>query len=81
VTLPVPVGATVTVPLADCVPLKALPITFEAVAEQEVALADVQASCTPWPKLMLDACLGDVNVTVGFGVDIGVGIIVDIGAL
>jgi hypothetical protein len=36
-------------------------------AVQEVALLDVQVSCTPWPKLMVDACAGAVIVTVGMG--------------
>jgi hypothetical protein len=40
---------------------------LDADAAHEVALLDVHASCTPWPKLMVDAWAGAVIITVGMG--------------
>ena len=67
VTLPVPIGVTTTDPLVGSFPLKVPPIVLDALAEQEVVLAEVQASLITWPKLMLAACVGAVNITVGRG--------------
>jgi hypothetical protein len=35
---------------------------------QEVALVDVQASFTAWPKWIEDACAGELNFTDACGV-------------
>jgi hypothetical protein len=64
VTLPGPVGATVTDPLVACIPVKAPPLILELLAVQDVTLVDVQASLTPCPKVMVDAAVGEVKVTV-----------------
>jgi hypothetical protein len=68
VTVPVPTGATVADPLGDWLPLNAPPISLEADAEQEVALLDVHASITACPKRIVEACAGELNMTVGCGV-------------
>ena len=70
-TVPLPVGATVAFPLVAGLVGKALPIMLDAVAEQEVALVDVHASCTACPRLMVEALIGAVNITVGIAIGIG----------
>jgi hypothetical protein len=62
----------------DCVPVNVPPVVLDVVAVQDVALVDVQVSCTDRPKATLVACAGDVNATVGMG---GGGGVMDIGAL
>lgn len=42
-------------------------MSLEADAEQEVALLDVHASATACPRWIVDACIGELNVTVGCG--------------
>src|SRR5579864_3554467 len=56
-TVPLPVGATVAFPLVAGLVGKALPIMLDGVAEQEVALVDVHASCTACPRLMFAALI------------------------
>jgi hypothetical protein len=67
-TLPVAVGTTVPCPFTDCAPENVPPDMLEALAVQDVALFDDQASCTAWPRLTLIARAGVVNDTVGGGV-------------
>jgi hypothetical protein len=72
--VPVAVGATVAVPLADCAPVNVPPMVLDVVAVQVVVLVDVHANCTARPKLTFVAWAGDVNATVGIGIGIGVGV-------
>jgi hypothetical protein len=65
VAVPGAVGATTTVPLAGWVPLKAPAVALEAEAVHEVASVDDHETATPWPKLMVVGCAGDVIFTVG----------------
>jgi len=74
VTLPVPVGATVTEPLVGWVPEKPSPMLLEEVAEHEVAFIELHCSFTPWPKLMVVAWEGALKLTEAIGVGVGIGI-------
>jgi hypothetical protein len=65
VTVPVAVGAVVTVPLAGSLPVKEPPVMLDMLAVQEVAYVELQASFTPCPRLTLAAWAGEVNITVG----------------
>jgi hypothetical protein len=42
-------------------------MSLEAEAEQEVALLDVQASFTACPIWIVEACVGELNITDGCG--------------
>ena len=44
-------------------------MSLEAEAEQEVALLDVQASFTAWPRWIVDACAGELNITDAIGIE------------
>jgi hypothetical protein len=43
------------------------PTVLDVLAAQDEAFVDVHASFTAWPKLMVVACMGAVNATVGMG--------------
>jgi hypothetical protein len=59
------VGATVADPETGSLPVNEPPVLLEADALQEVALVEVQVNSTERPKLMVAACVGAVNDTVG----------------
>ena len=59
------VGATVADPETGSLPVNEPPVLLEADALQEVALVEVQVNSTARPKLMVAACVGAVNDTVG----------------
>jgi len=50
-------------------------MVLEVEAVQEVALVEVQVSWTAWPKLIIVACDGELNITVGIGMGMGMGIV------
>jgi hypothetical protein len=54
--------------------VNAPPAALEVVAVHDVALADVHATVTAWPKLMLAAAAGCEKLIAGAGI-VGAGII------
>jgi hypothetical protein len=50
------------------VPVNAPPAALEVVAVHDVALADVHATVTAWPKLMVAAAAGCEKLIVGAGI-------------
>jgi hypothetical protein len=63
------------VPLAIWLPVKAPPAALDVLAVHEVLFADVHATVSACPKLMVAAAAGCEKLTVGAGSGAGAGVI------